>query len=556
MKILLHYQQTMNDKRLLIYLHFILPFFFLVAFTGIAVAGPELIKDINPNGSSDIRSLRAGNERLFFFAQADNNSHSLQLWTSNGVEQDTLQLTDINFNEYTYPVSDTSNLVVDELYFFPLRNQSDRKHELWRSDGTLQGTYKLIDLPDYLDPWYPAAGSGSLYYFVPWNDPEFGRELWVSDGSVSGTRLVKDINPGRGSSSPHNLIAVNDRLYFVVGDNLWVSNGASAGTRQVTYFEGVHGRLHHIINVNGMIYMAYSYTGGHELWRYDSISGQNIKVRDFDHISPGAREFAAVGDHLFFIAKDVGSDAYDLWKTDGTLAGTVVVKNIGETNVGYTDWYLTNVNGTLFFRANDGTHGWELWKSDGTVSGTFMIKDVVDGANSSDLYCFTAVGDTLFFAQKQSIYVTTLWMSDGTEAGTVDTDMGVSSLRCPVNFNEQLYFYGSDRTTDDYASELYRYSFSDSGHGTTITAPEINISTEGVQVTISWNSVANAEGYTLFYAAYPYTGPETIGSIELGNISSFSADLWNGAAFYVTIKAHRSDDVSEYSNIPFFIIGQ
>jgi len=557
MKTLLHDRQTINHRHMPIYLNFIVTLFFLVAAAGMAVAGPELVKDINPDGSSNVYSLSAGSEELFFFAQTENDSNSMQLWRSDGTAQGTLQVSDFVPNEYFFYYSNTNNLAVDSIYYFSTRRQSDNGYELWRSDGTSTGTYKLIDLPDYLDPRYQAAGAGGLYYFVPWSDPEYGRELWVSDGTVSGTRLVKDIKPGTGSSSPHELIEVNDRLYFVVGDNLWTSDGTETGTRQVTSFEEeFYGGLNHIINVNGLIYIAYSNTSGHSLWRYDTASGQTVHVRNFGYISSDAPESAAVGDILFFIAQEVDSNLYDLWKTDGTLAGTVVVKHIGEINGGYTDWDLTNVNGTLLFRANDGTHGWELWKSDGTSSGTFMIKDVVEGVNGSYLYCFTAVGDTLFFAHKKTDYVTNLWMSDGTEAGTVNTNTGVSQLRCPVVFNGQLYFYGSDRSTDEYGSELYRYNLSDSGNDTTIAAPEITASTQGVRVTVSWDSVENAEGYTLLYAPYPYTDAATIGSIELGNISNFAADLWDGAAFYIAIKAHGSNSVSDYSNISFFIIGQ
>ena len=56
-----------------------------------------------------------------------------------------------------------------------------------------------------------------------------------------------------------------------------------------------------------------------------------------------------------------------------------MVKDMASTSgSGYPQW-LTNVNGTLYFKANDGVHGWELWKSDGIEAGTVMVKDIASG---------------------------------------------------------------------------------------------------------------------------------------------------------------------------------
>jgi trimeric autotransporter adhesin len=92
---------------------------------------------------------------------------------------------------------------------------------------------------------------------------------------------------------------------------------------------------------------------------------------------------------------------------------------------------LTDVNGTLYFAANDGKHGEELWKSDGTA--TVMVKDIDPGPTGSNLFGLTNVDGTLFFAADDGTHGDELWKSDGTAAGTVmvkDIDPGSKFESC------------------------------------------------------------------------------------------------------------------------------
>ena len=120
---------------------------------------------------------------------------------------------------------------------------------------------------------------------------------------------------------------------------------------------------------------------------------------------------------LYFLANN-GINGNELWKSDGTAAGTVMVKDINifssSNSLGFT--YL---NGVVYFRADDGINGTELWKTDGTATGTVMVKDIYAGANHSYPSDLINVNGVLYFSANNAINGQELWKSDGTEAGTV-----------------------------------------------------------------------------------------------------------------------------------------
>jgi ELWxxDGT repeat protein len=73
----------------------------------------------------------------------------------------------------------------------------------------------------------------------------------------------------------------------------------------------------------------------------------------------------------------------ELWKSDGSEVGTVLVKDISpEVGYGYP-MGLAGADGTVYFAADDGVHGTEVWKSDGTEGGTVLVRDVNAGGEFS-----------------------------------------------------------------------------------------------------------------------------------------------------------------------------
>ncbi len=117
-----------------------------------------------------------------------------------------------------------------------------------------------------------------------------------------------------------------------------------------------------------------------------------------------------------------GINGRELWVSNGTTAGTTLVKDayLGTNNS--TPLLFANANGTIFFRANDGIHGYELWKTDGTTAGTVLVKDILSGINSSSVSPNTSnleyLNGFVYFQANDGVSGNGLWKSDGTAAGT------------------------------------------------------------------------------------------------------------------------------------------
>jgi ELWxxDGT repeat protein len=148
---------------------------------------------------------------------------------------------------------------------------------------------------------------------------------------------------------------------------------------------------------------------------------------------------------LFFTASD-GVNGIELWKSDGTPAGTVMVRDIVPGPTGSTPSKLTAVGNTLFFVAYTPSTGNELWKSDGTAGGTVMLKDISGGYSSSSVDNLTNVNGRLFFTAFNAADQSQVWQSDGTSSGTrvVSTPAGGAWATRLVASGNRVYWKEND----------------------------------------------------------------------------------------------------------------
>jgi ELWxxDGT repeat protein len=281
---------------------------------------------------------------------------------------------------------------------------------------------------------------GAVYFVANDGDAgaEHGFELWRTDGTAAGTALFLDIRPGPKSSLPAGLTVVGSTMFFTAftddgGRELWQTNGTVAGTGLVkdiwpgTDVRGVplSSSPAWLTAFGGMLFFAATDSAsGTELWRSNGTAAGTVRVADIVAGSGGSdpTDLTAVGGTLFFAAVD-NSNGAELWRTNGTGAGTVLVRDIRPGSSGSVPQNLAAVGNTLFFVATDGNTGRELWKSDGSAAGTTLVKDIhsqMTGATATDSFPMqlTAVGSTLFFTADDGNTGRELWKSDGSAAGT------------------------------------------------------------------------------------------------------------------------------------------
>lgn len=275
---------------------------------------------------------------------------------------------------------------------------------------------------------------GALYFATEGARPRSNQladdacsKIHKTDGSIKGTRLSSQTsndanwNPNDGITNPE-FVVFRDAIYFAGADE-------------------VHGE---------------------ELWRFDGTYEGTKMVADIDRrrtkfVESGEHQFPTAGidnllatdDWLLFMADD-NLNGRELWRSDGTRAGTELVRdiNIGAQSSLHREANANEVKNPhdparaivfeseYYFVADDGIHGRELWRSDGTEAGTEMVVDLSPGDSHSFPF---APGDDpnitprfqehdgalYFYANDEE-----LWRTDGTEAGTLRAE--IAAVPSPV----------------------------------------------------------------------------------------------------------------------------
>lgn len=342
-----------------------------------------------------------------FFAGTD-PEHGSEPWTSDGTLAGTRRMRDVDDVELSHSRPGFFHTVGDRLYFFA--DDGSSGFEPWTSDGTEAGTRRIADIVPGEDPGNPpshemAAVLGGSLLFTRFGEEV--HELWRTDGSAAGTfRVTAEPMWTRELATAGNL------GFFTAAheDGLWKTDGTAAGTAQVvavpTGMEGLAGW-------NGTLFFGADSEVGYELWKSDGTAAGTVLVKDVlpgdDSSSPSA--FAAGPAGLYFLARGVHGGT-ELWRTNGTGVGTQRVAELGNGYDGALRSRIVPLDILTFVFT-----GGSVWVTDGTEAGTRRVEAVV-GPVDPDQTPPVAFGGAVYFAGPGPLSALILWRSDGTDAGT------------------------------------------------------------------------------------------------------------------------------------------
>lgn len=468
--------------------------------TDATTAGTVLVKNINatgPTASSDPLDITYVPQLNKWFFSADDGVHGREPWVSDGTTAGTRMIKDLfvqgsvaSYSSLDRNFAPFFTYCNGYVYFAANGGPAQGGLELWRTNGTAGNATLVKDINHLAAASEPAklTALGNALYYVA-DDGLHGRELWVT--TPTGSHMVRDILPdGQRSSTPRSLTAVGNKLFFVAtdlryGEELWVTQGTSATTLRIDIYRGPSNAYSSapdwLTNYNGKCYFAAEDgVHGRELWVSDGTVPGTKMVKDvngrrydptFDmYFNPDSNpaNLTVMGNRLYFSTLEVSPDVPSrifpncsrLFKTDGTAAGTVLIKQINSypydsaepTAIHLEPARFTVVGNLLFFSA--GTHydavsatneNVELWRSDGTTAGTYQVRDIFPyNYGSSKPSKLRAINGKLVFFAYSEQYGRELWVSNGSAAGTTLLKNINTTYSAPYGQGSESYGFAYD----------------------------------------------------------------------------------------------------------------
>lgn len=377
----------------------------MISLSTMAQQNPRLVMDIHQGTDSAFNFSNYPITRdvvnNVLFLPADDGSHGYELWKSNYPYDASTTSLIKDLNPGLAGKAEGCTSYAGKLFYFGSTNSTSG---LSRSDGTSQVTSVL----------YPASCPGGKSCQL--------RSICPSQQKIFWTHLIsptKNITPD----------AFRTNLYCTD-----VTTGSTTNLKQLIY-------VYWMADVSdNLIFYAWPVRGSLSLWKSNGTSKGTIQYYTLPnlpdvpngypntnyHPYPGRQTFLVANGYLYFTWAETSS-GYELWRTNGTAAGTSRITDINPGAGNSSPAMGCVMNGFIYFAANNGVNGFQIWRY--PLSGTGSAEQVTNidgGAVGADPMWITSMNNTLYFTAYTPAYGRELWKSDG-------LPMGVTTMVRDIN---------------------------------------------------------------------------------------------------------------------------
>lgn len=413
-----------------------------------------MVKDIKLSSpfSQETESIYRVGDKIFFLA-AD-AVHGQELWVSDGSAAGTHMVKDvIGGNDASWSAVRMLGQT-DGLLLFTVNSAG-----LWRSDGTAEGTFKISGVTPQ-----QCHMSLGLLWFEAVADPALGivAGVWCSDGTAEGTRALPT------PAAPAPLVGASSVVISPPGAEI------GPGSRFATIADSVYFRTanYHILGFNkttgitrdfGLHLPTNEMQGGGN-WASVTTGNPNFAMawhafrgdgNGFIDLAPdqawsSIRCAGSLGSIHFMVGRAISDHRWSLWRSDGSRAGTWMVKQLPDSESSPVPYGFTAAGGRIFFVTDDEKTGREAWVTDGSADGTRLLKEFRKGKYGSDIRSFYPDGNSVYFGASDGARHA-IWKSDGSLKGTVRflptpkdvMPRGIIDGDPPVVMDNIVYFAGA-----------------------------------------------------------------------------------------------------------------
>jgi ELWxxDGT repeat protein len=305
---------------------------------------------------------------------------------------------------------------------------------LFKSDGTTAGTTQVAPI-DGIGVLTSSAGTlfisaGTKSYFLA-NTTAAGQQVWVTDGTSAGTHQVTDIiSTDQTYGTPILLGLIGTNLVFaqIVSNNtmqLFLTDGTAAGTSTLSNFaQNQYGAVSDSKAINGRVYVALESNLAccePDLWATDGTAAGTVRIDSNEgyptfHLQPSSLQ--AFGQSVALLT-DTENQGVQLSMVDTTTNALTILATGSGASYGST---IAVMDRFILYLSGNANNGLQLWRSDGTLAGTAMVMNMGPGVQTSQLgqdIMMTRVGARAIFQSENAQNGPQLWSSDGTAQGTV-----------------------------------------------------------------------------------------------------------------------------------------